>query len=61
MEIFLAVKSLTTKSAVILLPAESTPGRCSIYCHVFQETGSSAVLDFESHIWQPNVRLLLNL
>lgn len=61
MEIFLTLKNLTTNTAVILFPAGSTFGRCSIHCNVFQETGSSAVLDFESHSWQPNVRSLLNL
>lgn len=49
MEICLTSESLTTNISVILFPAVSTFGRHSIYCHVLQETGSSAVLDFEHH------------
>lgn len=49
MEILLTLKNLTTKITVILFPAVSTSGRQSIYCHVLQETGSSAGLVFEHH------------
>lgn len=56
MEVFLTVKSLTTNTAVILFPATAL---LEVVPNIV--IGGSAVLGFESHSWQSNMRSLLNL